>query len=158
MGYVRFDSSNYSYCYQESRPAVDDDGQWYEVPEPGEYKLEDGDVISITIEERAAAFYAAHPESKDHLNTALSNYITEFLNDTDWIIQRHVEQTTISDATTTTSLTDSEYTYLLNYRQYLRNLTNGVVNGETFEFQRFSLSERYDYPSYRFILDLLGLE
>lgn len=45
---------------------------------------------------------------------------SQILYETDWVVQRHIEQKTLQIAT---SITDDVYTSLLEYRQKLRNLT-----------------------------------
>jgi hypothetical protein len=158
MPYIQFGSNNYSVAYIENEPLIKT-SDWYELPEGLEenshYKLVDGVVQVCTEDELRNAFYAANPHLKDHFNHILSSNIVDFLSNTDWLIQRHSEQISSS---LTTSLTDDEYNYIVQYRHYLRELTNQNHDKETFVFQEFTMNDRYNYLSYNNIIKLLNEE
>lgn len=158
MPYVLFGPNNYSVAYLTNPPVIGVE-DWYELPEGIDqnvnYKLVDGIVQVCTEEEIRSAFYSDNPYLKDHFNEVVSSCIKQFLNDTDWLIQRHSEQVA---AGLTTSLTDDEYAYIIGYRQYLRELTNQTLNKETFTFQEFTMNNKYNYLSYNTLIEFLNEE
>lgn len=152
MPYVKFSSNNYSTDYTLSVTEEDPDfSSWYEVPSRGAYKLVDGVVQECSFEEHENSFIAGR---KPPYMVELKNYVAHFLNDTDWLVQRHREQV---ETEATTSLTAEEYTQLTSYRQYLRELSNNFqIDFTTTTLQPFSLNNKYSYTSYQFLVDFFS--
>lgn len=149
MPYIKIASNNYSIGYSIDLP--DNSDNWYEVSEPGNYKLINGKIESCELEEHTNAFTLGRINNP--FVVELKNYVSQFLSDTDWLISRHLEQREINK----TSLTESEYGDLISYRQYLRSLTNNPPeNIQEFVFEEFNLKDRYSYFSYQNICSLLS--
>lgn len=67
--------------------------------------------------EKCSLFFAPE-EYGEHVHTA-STERHFILHETDWLVSRHLEQTSLN---LTTTLTEEQYTLLLTYRQALRSL------------------------------------
>lgn len=145
MPYVKFASNNYSIEYNISLPI--DEENWYEVSEPGIYKLVDGKVQSCSIEEHTTAFVG---ERKNNIfYDELKTRVARFLTDSDWLVNRHIEQRESYDSTT---LDEDEFRSLIQFRQYLRSLTNQYpIDLEEFVFPTYQdhlFKSRYQFNSY----------
>lgn len=69
-----------------------------------------------------------------------------FLSSSDWLVTRHRDQV---EGGSSTSLTSDEYTELLSYRQYLRELSAQTdFDADTFVFREFALRDRYCEAEY----------
>ena len=75
-----------------------------------------------------------------------------FLSSSDWLVTRHRDQV---EGGSSTSLTSDEYTELLSYRQYLRDLSAQTdFDPDTFVFREFTLRDRYCEAEYLAVANL----
>jgi len=81
----------------------------------------------------------------------IKRMVSLFLASTDWLMQRHRDQV---ESNHSTSLTEEEYTELLSYRQYLRDLSAQTEFDDTFVFREFALKDRYCEADYYAIANL----
>lgn len=144
MPYTKIAPNNYSIEYNVDLP--EDSENWYEVSEFGNYKLVDGKIEPCEFEEHQNAFVQDRVETS--FVVELKTYVSQFLSDTDWLVNRHLEQRDI--APDRRSIEEGEYRFLILYRQYLRDLTNNPPkNPQSFTFKEFHLRDRYSYFSYQ---------
>jgi hypothetical protein len=138
MSYVKFNEKNISTEWVISEQEGDG---WYEVPEEHEghnfYKLENGIVVPLVDNDLDNYKNDLFVRNKTNL---IKLAVSRILTDTDWLVQRHTEQTSL-DAET--SLEDSEYQSLIAYRSSLRNLSNQEITLEEFESPEYPFKERY---------------
>lgn len=146
MSFVLFDEDGYHVQYHNTSISPGD--SWYEVPPEidnvGLYKLVDGTVSILTEEEDIER------RKKSFLKLTiidLKRFISNFLSQTDWFITRHKEQL---ETNLDTSLTEDQYTEILSYRTYLRNISNQDNILETSEFRELNFPQKYidSIPSY----------
>ena len=138
MSYVKFNDQNIS----EVQSLYEQEGEgWYQVPEEHEghnfYKLVNGQVIPFTENEikqhNRDVFKSSYQKS---IRLSVSNILSE----TDWLVQRHLEQSSSEEET---SLSNSEYSSLLAYRSSLRSLTSANLYPEEYVIPEFPLKDKY---------------
>lgn len=149
MSYVKFNDQNIS----EVQSLHEQEGEgWYEIPSEHEgaslYRLVNGEVTPFTANEfkqhNREVFKSSYQKS---IKISVSNVLTE----TDWLVQRHLEQSSSEEET---SLSITEYSSLLSYRSSLRSLTSADLYPEEYVIPEFPLKDKY---SFRWIEDLENL-
>lgn len=142
MAYVKFNEQNISEVYVASEQEGDG---WYEVPQEYEgstrFKLVNGQVVPLTDKDELQ--YRRDTFKSGYQNSLKIN-IARVLTETDWLIQRHSEQT-LSNATT--ALTSKEIEDLLKYRSDLRELSNENLYPEEYVIPSFPLANKYSFFS-----------
>jgi len=138
MSYVKFNEKNISTEWVVSEQEGDG---WYEVPEEHEghnfYKLENGIVVPLVDEDLKNYHLDRFKVSRQE---RVRITIRQILSGTDWLVQRHTEQVSLGAET---SLSDSEYQSLIEYRSDLRSLSNEELTVEDFESPIYPLKERH---------------
>ena len=138
MSYVKFNEQKIS--IQWAATEQESEG-WYEVPEEHEghnfYKLENEIVLPLTENEIDNYKNDLFVKNKTNL---IKLTVSKILSDTDWLVQRHSEQTSLS---VETSLSDLEYQSLIEYRSSLRDLSNQEITLDEFDSPEYPFKERY---------------
>ena len=137
MPYVKFNEKNISTQLVETEQEGDG---WYEVPKEHEgynfYELKDGTVIPLSnekLESYDLGRFRASRQGRVRIT------MRQILNNTDWLVQRHTEQVSLG---VETSLSDSEYQSLIEYRAALRSLGNQELTTEDFDPPIYPLKNR----------------
>lgn len=142
MAYVQFNEQNISTV--QVLTEQEGDG-WYLIPTEHEghsfYKLVDGKVVPFS--ETEVEQFNRNTFKKSY-QTELKTKISLVLTETDWLIQRHSEQ---SSSNGETSLSDAEYSSLVEYRSNLRSLSNADLYPEEYVLPEFPLKNRYSFGS-----------